>query len=115
MKTGKKLIIILTAVLITAIIVSCVTQNVYLPLTEDEVVIGTVQAAFVTQGTAFVTKGSINRVNTQAYIALLDAAGNKYPGTIDVRDILWVPGRMLFGGNTEISATGKVIQTKGEE
>jgi hypothetical protein len=50
-------------------------------------------------------------VNTQAYIHLMEAAGQKYSGSIDIRDIVWVTGKSVDNQNTEISATGKVVQT----
>ena len=45
----------------------------------------------------------------QAYIKLLEAAAQRYPGEIDVRDVVWVTGRYLGGVNVEVSATGMVI------
>jgi hypothetical protein len=51
-----------------------------------------------------------NAVKTQAYIRLLEAAQQKYPGTIDVCDIVWITGRMVDHQNKEIIATGKVVQ-----
>jgi hypothetical protein len=52
-------------------------------------------------------------VNLQAYVKLLEAAGQKYPGNIDIRGIEWVTGSKSSNGtNTEIFATAKVIQLK---
>ena len=110
MKTGKKLAISLLAALIIAIVVSCISTGEYMPLAKDETVIGTVQATFITRSSLFFLKSTKNAVNKQAYIQLLDAAGKKYPGNNDIRDIVWVTGRSVDPQNTEISATGKVIQ-----
>jgi hypothetical protein len=53
---------------------------------------------------------NIDMVNKQAYIKLLEAAGKKYSGNIDIRDIVWDTGKSAE--YTEVSASGKVIQVK---
>jgi len=40
----------------------------------------------------------------------MEEAGRKHTGNIDVRDIEWVTGRSVGFENTEVSATGKVVQ-----
>ena len=110
MKTGKKLTIVMIAALIIGIVVSCISTGQYMPLSEDETVIGTVQAIFVVRSSMFSLKSTKDAVNKQAYIQLLEAASKKYPGNNDIRDIVWVTGRVVDPQNTEISATGKVIQ-----
>jgi hypothetical protein len=51
-------------------------------------------------------------INTQAYIKLLEAAGQKYPGTVDIIDIVWTSGGKVDAPNTESLATGKVVQAE---
>jgi hypothetical protein len=51
----------------------------------------------------------------QAYIKLLEAAVKKYPGNIDVRDIVWVTGRTIDNINVEVAATGMVIRLDRDE
>jgi hypothetical protein len=48
-------------------------------------------------------------IKTQAYIKLLEAAGQKYSGNVDVQDIVWVTGKNVDQQNSEIVATGKVV------
>jgi len=40
----------------------------------------------------------------------MEAAGKKYSGDIDIRDIEWVTGNTVDNTKTEIFATTKVIQ-----
>jgi len=40
----------------------------------------------------------------------MEAAGQKYSGNIDLRDIVWVTGNTVNNIKTEIFATAKVIQ-----
>jgi hypothetical protein len=106
-KTSKMLCII--GVLAAGFMVSCASTGQFMPLSAQEQVIGTVQVTFEAQDTWF-TKDAIN---TQAYIRLLEAAGKKYPGNVDVRDIVWTTGKSVGGAgeqNKEIAATGKVVQ-----
>jgi len=110
MKTVKKTICILTVLIITVFAASCVSTGEYMSLNDGETVIGTVQASFSYRTSFFSMKKVQNAVNTQAYIQLLEAAEKKYPGSIDIRDIMWVTGRSVDPQNTEISATGKVIR-----
>lgn len=79
-------------------------------LSKDETVIGTAQAMFVVRSSLFFLKSAKDAVNTHAYINLLEAAGQKYSGSIDIRDIVWVTGKSVDNQNTEVSATGKVVQ-----
>jgi len=95
---------------IIGLMASCISTGNYLPLSSDETVIGTAQATFVVQSSLFFLNSAKEKVNTQAYIHLMEAAGRKYSGEIDVRDIVWVTGRSVDNQHTEISSTGKVIQ-----
>jgi hypothetical protein len=112
MKTIKKQALVLAILLLITFAASCTSTGEYKPLSKDETVIGTVQTTFTARSSAFFfkTKNSINVVNTQAYINLMEAAQRKYPGNIDVRDIVWATGRSVDHENTEVSASGKVVQ-----
>ena len=110
MKIGKRLAFGLTASLIMGLAASCASTGQYMPLSSDETVLGTVQATFAIRSSLFFLKSAKDAVNTQAYIKLIEAAGEKYPGGIDVRDVVWVTGRSVDNENTEIAATGKVVQ-----
>jgi hypothetical protein len=112
MKTVKKTMTVLAALLITFLAVSCATSGRYMPLSNNETVTGTAQATFMVRNTLFSTKSASDAVNTQAYIKLMEAAEKKYSGSIDVRDIEWVKTGRLSADNhyAEISATGKVVQ-----
>ena len=82
-----------------------------MPATGDETVIGTVQANFTVMGSMFTMKSTRDAVDTQAYIRLMEAAGLKYSGNIDIRDIVWVTGDKTPDYiSTAIFATGKVIR-----
>jgi outer membrane lipoprotein-sorting protein len=110
MKNGKKLIMVFLVSLIVGLSVSCTSTGEYMPLKDGETVMGTVQAHFTYRSSLFSMKSVKDKVNTEAYIYLLEAAGKKYTGNIDIREIVWVTGRSVDPQNTEISATGKVIQ-----
>jgi hypothetical protein len=114
MKAEKKLVLILLVSLIAGLVFSCTSTGEYMPLSKDETVIGTVQANFETRSTVFLlkSKSGIDAVNKQAYIKLMEAAGKKYSGNIDIRDIVWVTGRSVDHEYTEVSASGKVVQMK---
>jgi hypothetical protein len=110
MKTGKRLTIVLTVVLAAALALSCASTGQYLPLSRDETAVaGTVQTAFEARDTWFTRKA----INTLAYIKLLEAARPEYPGHIEIRDIVWVSGRVTAPGTSEISASGKVVRVQG--
>jgi hypothetical protein len=79
----------------------------------QEPIIGTVQTSFVVTGWDSVFNKKA--VNTQARIRLLGTAQEKYPGTIDITDIVWVSGKSEDNQNKEIVATGKVVQVSAEE
>ena len=111
MKTLRKLPFVLTAMVI-GIMVSCATVGQYMPAKPGETVIGTIQTSFVARDLWF-SKDKI--INTQAYIKLLEAAVRKYPGNIDVRDIVWVTGRTIDRLNVEVAATATVISLDQNE
>ena len=93
--------------MVVILFISCATVGQHLPMSEGEEVIGTIQTTFVARD-SWLTKNE--NLNTQAYIKLLEAAVIKFPGNIDIRDIVWVTGRAVSPGNTEVSATAKVIK-----
>ena len=113
MKNGKKFAFVLLVSLITGLAVSCASTGDFMPLSKEEAVIGTVQATFVVRSSFFSMKSAKDTVNTQAYIKLMEAAGKKYSGNYDIRDIVWVTGRTVYLDNTEIAATGKVVSVDG--
>jgi hypothetical protein len=98
----------MVALLVAAVTVSCASIGNFMPISQGETVLGTVQADFVARNTL---KGR-DAINTQAYIKLLEAAQGRYgqDTAIDIRDIVWVSGQSADNQNTEYSATGKVIQ-----
>ena len=110
MKNEKKLALVLMASLIMGLAASCASTGEYMPLTKGETVIGTVQSTFVVHSSFFSLKSVKDSVNTQAYIHLMEESGKKYSGNFDIRDIVWVTGKTVDHENTEISATGKVVQ-----
>ena len=112
MKTMKKAAYVLTLLLLTALAASCSTTGEYMPLSNNEIVIGTVQTTLVVRSTFFSMKRERDAINTEAYIKLLEAAGRKYAGNIDIREIVWVTGRSPARdpASTEIFVTGKVIR-----
>jgi hypothetical protein len=83
-----------------------------MPISPDEIVIGTIQTSFVARD-SWLTKNET--ISAQIYIKLLEAAAQKYPGEIDIRDIEWVTGRKIGPRDTEISATAKVIRIESDE
>ncbi|MDR1231663.1 MAG: hypothetical protein LBK61_09710 [Spirochaetaceae bacterium] len=93
-------------------IVSCATVGQYMPASPGETVIGTVQTSFVARDSWFSKNEAINM---HAYIKLLEAAVKQYPGTIDVRNIVWVTGRTIDNINVEVAATGMVISLDRNE
>ena len=105
------------ALLLTVLAASCSTTGGYMPLADGDVVIGTVQDTLIVKSTFFSMQSAKNAINTEAYIKLLDAAEKKYSGNIDIRDIVWVTGRMADNDPTatEIFATGKVIRVGSTE
>ena len=111
MKTKNILLFVITGLLIFMLI-SCASVGNHLPISSDEEVIGTIQTRFVARDT-WLKKNEI--INTQAYIKLLEAAVLKFSGDIDIRDIVWVTGRTMGPGNTEVSATAKVIRVNSYE
>jgi hypothetical protein len=110
MKTVKKSVLVSAALLLAALAVSCVSTGQYMALSENETVIGNVQSTFVVQSSLFFLQSAKDAVNIQAYIHLMKEAGRIYSGNIDIRDIVWVTGRSVDNENTEVSATGKVVQ-----
>jgi hypothetical protein len=115
----KKLPFILTAIVVMglfiSLLISCASTGEYMPVSGDETVIGTVQGNFVLSSTSFITKSSRDKVSQQAYVILMEAAGKKYPGAIEVRDIVWVTGRDINNQYKEVTATGKVIRLNQQE
>jgi hypothetical protein len=102
----KGLIILL--LIAAASFASCASTGQFMPLSKGETVIGTAQASFMVYSSSlFMTKGTRDAINTQAYIKLLEAAKKIYSGNVDIRDIIWTTGGAVVG---EYSATGKVIQ-----
>ena len=116
MKTITKMALVSAALLLTAFAASCSTTGEYLPLSKGETVIGTVQDTMVVKSTFFSMKRVRDSINTEAYIKLLEAGEKKYPGSIDIRDIVWVTGRQVYNDptSTEIFIAGKVIKVGSE-
>ena len=112
MKRVKKTALILAVMFLTAFAATCSTTGNYLPLKEGETVIGTVQTTFTIPSTSITFKSGKENLNTQSYVMLMEQAGKKYSGNIDLRDIVWVTGNKVDNTKTEIFATAKVIQTK---
>jgi hypothetical protein len=111
MKIEKKLVLGFMASLIVGLAVSCASTGEYMPLKSGETVIGTVQTTFFVQSSFFFMKSVKGTVNTQAYVRLMETAGQKYSGSIDLRDIVWMTGNKSSDNTqTEIFATGKVVQ-----
>jgi hypothetical protein len=109
MKATKKTACVLAVLFLAIITVSCQSTGEYLPLSNNETVIGTVQVTFEVRSSFFFMKKVKDGINTEAYIKLLEAAGHKYSGNNDIRDIVWVTGKPVDNIYTEIFATGKVI------
>jgi hypothetical protein len=98
--------------IIAMLFVSCSSIGQSLPISPNEIVIGTIQTTFVARDTWLSNKESIN---AQVYIKLLEAAVQRYPGNIDIRDIVWGTGRKISPLDTEVSATAKVIRVEPDE
>jgi len=116
MKMLKKTKIVLAVLLLITLAASCSTTGGYLPLSDNDIVIGTVQETLLVKSTFFFMKSVQNAINTQAYIKLLEAAEKKYTGNIDIRGIEWVTGRNPDNDPTltEVFVTGKVIRLGSE-
>ena len=110
MKNEKRLALVLITVLVIGLAVSCASTGQYMTLSKDETVIGTAQATFPVRSSLFFLQSAKDAVNTQAYIHLMQSAGEKYDGVIEIRDIVWVTGRSVDNESTEVSATGKVVR-----
>ena len=111
MKTRKKIALVIAALLLTLFAITCESTGQYMPSTGNETIIGTVQANFTVQGSMFTLKSTRDAVDTQSYIKLMEVAGLKYSGNIDIRDIVWVTGDKTPDYlSTMIFATGKVIK-----
>ena len=112
MKTLLKITSVFATLLLTVFLFSCTTTGEYMPLSNNEIVIGTIQVTFMVNSSAPSMKRVRNSINTEAYIKLLEAAERKYSGNVDIRDIVWVT-RHDYKKPTvsEIFATGKVIRT----
>jgi hypothetical protein len=101
------------SVIFIMLFMSCATVGQHLPMSSGDEVIGTIQTTFIARDTWFSKNNE--RMNTQAYIKLLEAAVIKYSGDIDIRDIVWVTGRAVSPGNSEVSAIAKVIRVNTDE
>jgi Skp family chaperone for outer membrane proteins len=101
-----KNIVFVFVLILSLFLSSCATVGQFKPGSTEDNIIGTVQTTFAARN-AWLKKNET--INMQAYIKLLEAAAQKYPGEIDVRDIVWVTGKYLGGVNVEVSATGKVV------
>jgi hypothetical protein len=110
MRKAKFFLIGMTSLMLAFGMAGCASTGRFMPLAQTETVIGTVQISFVTQK---VSAFSRDAVNTQCYIKLLEAAGKKHPGNIDIRDIVWTTGQNVGTDNSEVTATGKVINVGG--
>ena len=109
---NKYLLIPFMVMIFTIVFISCASVGQHMPISSGETVIGTIQTTFVAHDSWLIKN---DRFNTQAYIKLLEAAVLKYSGVIDIRDIVWVTGRTMGPGNTEVSAMAKVIMVKSDE
>jgi len=116
MRTVNKTAYILLLLLLAAMVVSCMSMSTgqYMPLYQDETVIGTIQASFYVQSSFPTMKNGKETLNTQAYASLMEAARREYSGIIDLRDIEWVMANSSSGKTgTEILAVAKVIRISG--
>jgi hypothetical protein len=109
----KFVILHIMALLFALLFIACASVGQHLPITSGEEIIGTIQTTFVARDSWFSKNNE--RMNTQAYIKLLEAAVIKFSGDIDIRDIVWVTGRTMGSGNIEVSATAKVIRSNSNE
>ena len=112
MRIEKKLVLVLMAAMIVVFAASCMStsKSQYMPLSNSETVIGSVQATFAVHSSLFFLQSTQDAVNKDSYIHLMQEAGRRYPGNIDIRDIEWVTGQSLDNQNVEISANGKVVR-----
>jgi hypothetical protein len=99
-------------IILSLLLGSCATVEQFKPVSEGEHIIGAIQTTFTARDSWFDKNKTINM---QAYIKLLEAAVQKYPGEIDVRDVIWATGRYLGGVDVEVSAAGKVIRIGVDE
>ena len=113
MRAGKKMPLVFMAMaaagLLAGMTASCASTGSFMPLSQGETVIGTVQTSFAARNAL----NSRDAINTHAYIKLLEAAQGRYAAGgahIDIRDIVWVSGKDLEQVNKEYSATGKVVR-----
>ena len=106
--------LICLAVLMNSCISIQQTKGPYLPMYGNETVIGTVQTAFVIQTSVLASKNDNEPVNTEIYTKLMETAQQQYPGTIGLRDIVWISGnKSPDGTQVEIHAAAKVIKGIG--
>jgi len=110
MKMTKKAALVLVVFATAFIAASCASSGNYMALSNNEMVVGTVQSDFVVRSSFFSLKSVKDAVNTQAYIHLLEEMNKKYEGNYDIRDIVWVTGKSVDNENTQVSATGKVVK-----
>ena len=110
MKTVKKTLSVFAILLLIVLLNTCSSTGSYFPLSNNETIIGTVQITFSFPATIFVFKNTQDAVNKQSYVRLMEVAAQKYQGNIDVKDIVWATGDTIAYTNTEIFATGKVVQ-----
>ena len=103
----KKYLLHITAVTTAVLLLSCASVGQHLPISQNEIVIGTIQTTFIARNAWLVKDETIGM---HVYVRLLEAAADKYSCEIDVRDIVWVTGRKVSPLDTEISSTGKVIK-----
>jgi hypothetical protein len=99
-------------IILSLLLGSCATVGQFKPVSEGERIIGTIQTTFTARDSWFDKNETINM---QAYIKLLEAAVQIYPGEIDIRDVIWATGRYLGGIDVEVSAAGKVIRIAADE
>jgi enoyl-CoA hydratase/carnithine racemase len=113
----KSIVSVLATVFLAGLTLSCATTTMYTPpkykpSDKGDTVIGSVQATFEAA-----QSGSIKERDEAAYLVLLEAAKEKYPGNIDIRDITYEIVRLLSGkvftasAVYEWKATGKVVSS----
>ena len=102
-----KIVVLVLSIVLAMLLSSCATVGQFKPVSAGEHIIGTVQTTFAARDTWLKKNETIN---LQAYIKLLEAAALKYPGEIDVRNIIWATGKYLGGVDVEVAATGTVIR-----
>jgi hypothetical protein len=107
-----KIFVWVFVIILSLLLGSCATVGQFKPVSEGERVIGAIQTTFAARDSWF---DNDKTINMQAYIKLLEAALQKYPGEVDVRDVIWATGRYLGGVNVEVSAAGKVIRIANDE